>query len=309
MAFFTEDLLTSAKFRSFMPISQTTFQDSDLITIANEELLLKVVSDIIAVREDFFLATKTTSIVGDIDHYTIPKHAVGNTIKVLLVRDTSGNERVLARIDASDRGDFAGASGQPAKFYFEGDEVVLCPKPDTSTETLVFVYFRKPNKLTDTASCAKITGISSAAGTTTLTVNTDLSGSLSIGSKIDFLSASSPYLLWSSEVSITNITSTTIEVATSDIANAVGTVEPQVDDYICPFGYANIPQIPDECVPVLAQFVAVRALAGLGDINKWNAAKAELLEMRKESMKLMKNRAEATPISITGSVLADMFNF
>lgn len=309
MAFFTEDVLTSAKLRSFMPISQTTFQDSDLILVANEELLLKMVSDIISVREDFFLSVKTTAITGGIDHYTIPKGAVGNTIKVLLVRDSNGNERVLDRIDASSRGDFAGQTGAPVKFFFEGDEVVLCPKPDTSTDTLVFVFFKKPNKLIETTSCAKITNISSAGGTTTFTVDTDLTADLSVGATVDFLSAKSPYLLWNDEIAITAITSTTIAVATSDVSNAVGTVEPVVNDYICPSGYANIPQVPDEAYPVLCQMVAVRALASLGDLNKWNAAKAELKEMRSEMMKLMKNRAEATPITVTGSGLASIFNF
>ena len=139
-----------------------------------------------------------------------------------------------------------------------------------------------------------MTNISSANGTTTFTVNTDLTGSLSVGSKIDFLSAQSPFLLWSEDVSITAISSNTIEVATANVDNEAGTVEVQISDYICPAGYANIPMLPYEFHPVLAQMVAVRMLAGLGDLQKWQAAKAELSEVRSESKALIKNRVETS---------------
>lgn len=309
MAFFTEDLLTSAKMRSFAPISQNTFQDSDLTTIASEELLLKLVSDIMSVREEFFLTTKETSIIGLIDHYTVPKRAIGNTINQLRLRDSSGLEVALSRITADDAQAFTGSTGTPTAYYFEGDEVVLCPKPDSSTGTLVFSYFRKPNQLAATTACAKITLVSSVGGTTTFTVDTDLTGTLSTGSKIDILSGVSPYLLWSSEVAITAITTTTIAVATADVVNAVSSVEPQVNDYICPMGFANIPQIPDELYPVLCQMVAVRMLAGLGDLNKLQAAKAELSELRAEAIKLIQNRAESQPKRIAGNGLLNAFTF
>jgi hypothetical protein len=173
----------------------------------------------------------------------------------------------------------------------------------------VFSYFRKPNQLIATASCAKITSISSVGGTTTFTVNTDLTADLSVGSNIDILSASSPYLLWSADIDITAITASTIAVATSDVSNAASTVEPQVGDYICPTGYSNIAQIPDELVPVLAQMGAVRMIAGLGDLNKWQAAKAELKEMREEAIKLIKTRAEGSPKRVGSNGMVRAFSF
>jgi hypothetical protein len=309
MAFLVEDLLTSAKMRSFAPISQSTFQDSDLLTIAYEELCLKLVSDIMSAREDFFLTTKLVPLVSGVSHYTIPKMAIGNALKVLIFQDSGGSETVLQHIDHEDRVTYAGMSGSPSRFYFEGDEVVICPAPAQSTGNLVFSYFRKPNQLVATTSAAKITAISSALGSTTFTVNTDLTSTLSVGSLVDFLSAQSPYLLWSDTVAITAITSTTIVVATADIVNAASVVEPVVGDYICENGKANIAQIPDELYPVLCQMTAVRMLAGLGDLNKWNAAKAELAEMRKEALKLIKNRSEASPRRVRGNGFVKAFRF
>jgi len=301
MATLTENLLTSAKINSFAPISQTTFQDSDLIVIANEELLSKMVSDIMSVREDFFLSSKTTSIVGGVAFYGVPKGAIGNVLKMVTFQDAGGSQRILNRIDIEESKKYSGSTGEPSEYYLSGDEIVLCPTPSTSSGSIVFSYFRKPSKLIETSSCAKITAVSSAGGTTTFTVDTDLSASLSAGSEVDILSGSNPYLLWADEVAITAITTTTIAVATTGVVNAASVVEPQVGDYICPTSYANIPMIPDEFHPVLSQMVAVRMIASLGDIEKWNLAKAILQENRKDALKLIKNRVETTPIRVRGN--------
>jgi hypothetical protein len=295
VSFLVEDLIQSAKDRTLAPISQNTFETADLVRIHNEEMLLKLVSDIMSVREDFFLSTKTTSLVGGVARYQIPKRAVGNTLKAVFFQSSTTSERKLEKVDVEDRDGFAGQTGDPECFYLEGDEVVLLPTPAASSGSLIFSYYAKPNRLIETSSCAKITNVSSAGGLTTFTVDTDLSADLSVGDKVDFLSGVSPYLLWADEVSITAITASTIEVATTSVDNEAGTVEPQDDDYICPTGYANIPMIPEEFHPVLAQMGAVRVLAALGHLDKWQAAKAELQELRKESLRLIKNRVESSP--------------
>jgi hypothetical protein len=299
VSFLIEDLIESVKSRSFVPISQTTFQDADIITILNEELRLKLVADLLSAREDFFLWRKTTPLVANKQLYTMPNAAIGNAIKALFFVDSNGNQRPLTRKDIDELGDWSNQTGDAQHFYFEGDQVGLFPYPSDATSSLLFVYPRKPNELTDTASCAKITAVSSLAGTTTFTVDTDLTASLSVGDTVDFLRGSSPYLLWADAVSITAITTTTIAVATTSVDDVDGSVEPASGDYICPAGYANIPMIPEEFQMVLAQMGAVRLLASLGAIEKWQTAKAELQELRKEALKLVKNRAESAPDKIT----------
>lgn len=300
MAFLSEDLLNEIKLSSFAPISQSTFATSDLLAIANKEMSLKVVSDIMSVREDFFLKTKQEALVADVDHYRVPKQAVGNSLKAVFIVDASGNERRINRIDVEQRYRYAGQTGEPQKFYLEGDEVVLCPCPATSSGYVLFSYFARPNILVETSSCAKITAIGTSGSNTVFTVDTDLSPSLSSGDEVDFLSAKSPFLLWADEVDIVSISATQIEVLTSSVVNAASVTEPQVGDYICPTGCANIPMIPIEFHPVLAEMAAVRMLRSLGDLNKVNAAKAELQEMRMEALRLIKNRVEVSPISVSG---------
>jgi hypothetical protein len=296
VSFLVEDLIESVKDRSFAPISQSTFQDADILRILNDELNLKVVADLQRSREDFFYYEKTVSIVANKPRYMVPKGAIGNTVVAVFYVDSNGREYPpLTRRDISDTADFTQATGQPIHFYFVGDQIGLYPYPDESSGSLRFVIPKRPNKLILTESCAKITNVSSAAGTTTFTVDTDLTASLSVGSKVDFLRADSPYALWADEVAITAITTTTIAVATTGVDDVDGTVLPQDNDYICPTGYANIAQIPEEYHAVLCQMAANRMLRGMGDLNKLAEGRSELKELRDEAMATIRQRAETAP--------------
>jgi len=295
MSFLVEDLIESVKDRSFAPISQTTFEDADILRILNEELSLGLVSKIQKQREDFFVTRQTTALVANKDHYLLPKRAVGNSLKALFVTDTNGNKRLLTRREIDRIAEYSATTGESSEFYFEGDQVVLMHAPATAGSSLLFVYSRRPNKLILTTSCAKITAVSSVGGTTTLTVDTDLTASLSVGDDVDFVRTNSPFTIWSEEVDITAITATTIAVATADVIDVDSSVEPGVGDYICPSGYTNIPMIPEEFHPVLAEMGACRMLRSLGDLNKWQAASAVLKEMMGEALDLIKNRAESSP--------------
>lgn len=295
MSFLVEDLIESVKDRSFIPISQNTFADDDLLRILNEELSLRLVSKIQKQREDFFITRQSTNLIANKDHYLLPKRAMGNSLKALFIVDSGNNKRLLTRREIDRIAEYSTTAGESSEFYFEGDEIVLMHPPAGNGGSLLFVFSRRPNKLIATTSCAKISSVSSLGGTTTLTVDTDLTASLAISGKVDFLRKDSPFTLWADEVSITSITATTIGVLTSAISDVDATIEPAAGDYICPTGYSNIPMIPEEFHPVLAEMGTNRVLRSLGDLNKWQASSALLREMTTEALDLIKNRAESSP--------------
>lgn len=306
MIFYTEDLLNSMKIRSFAPMAQTTFTDTDFILILNEELQLKLVSDIQGIREDFFLASQDSPLTVNISNYFIPGRAIGNALRAVTYVDSVGNESApLNRVTVDRSYLFQGKGSVPNAYYILSDQIVLLPTP-TVTQGKVRQYFsQRPNQLVATASCAKITAVSSALGVTTFTVDTDLTASLTTASFVDILRTTSPFMLWAQDLPVVAITSTTIQVTQTLVSDANAVVLPGVGDYICPQGRANIAQIPQEFHPMLAQMGAVRALASLGDLNKHQAAKAELQEVRKEGIKLIKNRVISSPekVDSRGGVL------
>lgn len=293
MFYLTEDLVSSVKRRSLAPSSQKTFQDTDIISLANEELQLSLVPDIISVREDYFLRSKDISLVSGLNHYPLPERAAGNAIKdVFFVNGSEKrelNKRELRHVSLSDN------TGEPSTYCFEGDEILLDSVPSSSSGSLRVWFFERPNQLIESSSCSKITSVASLAGTTTFTVNTDLSASLAVGSKIDLLNAQSPFLLWARDVTVTAITSSTISVATSEVIDETSTVTPGVNDYICPRLKSNIPQVPEEFHPILAQMVVERLMEAMGDLNKLAAVKAKILEMKQKAFLLISNRVESSP--------------
>lgn len=296
MSYFTEDLIASIKNRSLAPISQATFTESDLLALASEELRTKLVSDLIKIREDFLQTHKIVPLEAGIAYYAIPERAVGDALKSVSYVEPSGQVRPpLPRGDSTDEGYYSITGGMPTRFYLEGDEVVLIPKPLNSAGSLKMVYPMRPSKLIATSGCAKITAVSYNSTTASFTVNTDLTASLSVGDKIDFVSAKSPFKCWAIDAVITQITDTLIECAVSSVVDANGSVQPETDDYICPAGFSNIPQIPIEMHSVLAQMTVVKLMESLGDRAKMEAAKVELREMRSEVGLVTKNRVESTP--------------
>lgn len=300
MGFLVEDLLESIKNRSFAPISQSTFSDERLILLANEELSLNLAADLVSIREDFFTTYEDTSIRANVSYYPIPSRAIGNALKKVFYVDQLGNEFALNLIDSSRRNEYAPTGPSPQAYYFEGDEIVLCPKPDQALGSIRFLFPAKPNALIATSSCAKITNKTEGVSTITFDVDTDLTASLSTSSYVDIISSKSPFKLWTYRAQILAISSTQVELALVDVQDqAQAVIEPQVGDYICPSGFANIPQLPTEWHPVLAQSVNVRILGSLGDLNKKASEQQELDRLRTNALKLSGNRVEASPKKIS----------
>lgn len=293
MFFTTDTLLTSIQTRTLAPLSQVTFQNSDIIRFANEEMMLKVVPDIMSVREDFFLRKTTISIVANQSRYTIPERAIGNNFKDILYTDTGGNSFSIPKINVQDLPINAIADLYPNHFYLLGDQIVLSPKPTSSQGSITLYWYMRPSDLVLTASCAKITLVSRGATQTTYTVDTDLTASLAAGNNIDFLSGVSPFQLWAYDVAIQSITSTQIITNNSDTDNEPATAAaPQVGDYICPSKSANIPMIPEELHPLLAEYSAARMIQALGQAEKMQIIMANLAEMRQKALLLICNRPE-----------------
>jgi hypothetical protein len=291
----TDELLAAAKRSEFFPVSQSTLEDADLIAFANEEMLMKLVPKILSVREEFFITTKLAPIVGGIDSYSIPERALGNSLKDVFHvpnTDNMAHKWTIPRISPHDANMWSGSGSTPAVFYLMGDEVVLLPMPSSSSGALLFMYPERPNKLVATTSCAKITGIT--LGTTcTLTVDTDMTASLSTSSMIDLLSAVSPYRLWNKDVAIISITSTTIEIALADAQDAMGRTEPKVGDWICPAQQSPIPMVPSEFHSILAEMICFRAMKAIGHTEQMQAIAAHISELISNAFKMIANRVES----------------
>jgi len=296
MAYLVEDLIEGVKRRGYIPISQSTEDTDSLIERLNDELSLTLVPAIESVKENYWLTSERVPIVANKYLYSIPSRASGTALKDIWLLDQSYNYlRTIPRVDVHNMGTLNTVSSTVIGILLKGDQFQVLPTPSATTGYLEVWYYQRPNRLISTSSCAKITNVSSAGGTTTFTVDTDLTTSLFVGDLVDFINAQTPFSTQADDVAITAISSTQIQVATTDVENEVDVVIPGNGDYICPAGYANIAQIPSDFYPALAQAAAVACLESQGDLNKKQVAEATLGRLMSAALKLIANRLEGEP--------------
>ena len=296
MAFLVEDLINGAKRRGYIPISQSTEDSDSLIDRLNDELSLTIVPAIESVKENYWLTWERVAITANKSLYNIPARASGTALKDIWVLDNAYNRmRPLPRVDVHNFSIMNTPSNSVIEGLLIGDQVQIRPTPSNTTGYLEFWYYQRPNTLIATSSCAKITAVSTVSGTTTFTVDTDLTASLSIGSLVDFINGQTPFSSQGDNVAILAISSTEIQVTATYIEDETGTVVPGVGDYICPAGFSCIAQIPQEFYPVLAQATAVAYLESSGDLQKQQVAAGTLGRMMQAALKLISNRLEGEP--------------
>jgi len=100
MGILSDDLVSNIKRRAFVPQSQTTYQDSDFLALAYDELLSYIVPMIMDKREDFFLYYQDDALTADVASYLINDRALGNAAKSFWHIDQNGNPEY--RIERTD---------------------------------------------------------------------------------------------------------------------------------------------------------------------------------------------------------------
>jgi hypothetical protein len=147
----TDQLIESVKRRISYPLSQNTFQYSDIVAFLNEELQLSAVPAVKMEHEEYFVYKKTMPLVDGISRYEIPDRAIGMALRDVKYSDPYGNFYDMSRIAPDDKAFFQQSNGSNqtiSKFYLEGNELVLTPQVRSGAQGLLnFFIFLRPNNL------------------------------------------------------------------------------------------------------------------------------------------------------------------
>lgn len=147
----TDQLIESVQRRISYPLSQNTFQYSDLVAFLNEELQLSAVPAVKMEHEEYFVFKRVVPLVDGISRYEIPDRAIGMALRDVKYSDPYGNFYDMARIAPDDKAFFQQSNGSNqtvSKFYVEGNEIVLTPQVRSGAQGMLnfFIYLR-PNSL------------------------------------------------------------------------------------------------------------------------------------------------------------------
>lgn len=286
----SDELLASIKLRGAVPLAQISFQDSDLLNFASEEIDLKVVPSVLAVREEFYVTTETIPLVSNQSNYKIPYRAIGGKVRFVYLQSSDGTSKPLAQIPMEFLPQYQQSSFayQNAGFYLQSDELVLLPPIDgVATGSLVIKYYMKPNKVVETSRGATITAINTTTGEITLDA---VPSNITANSEVDFIQSLSNHRTKGYDINVVSANATTkmITVAVADLPSDL-----QVGDVVCSAGETIIPQVPSELQVMVAQAVICRVLEAIGDTQGLANATAKLQEMEMKLLNVIDSRVEA----------------
>ena len=281
----TNDLATSVKGRANIPLSQNTFQVTDLYRFGDEEIRTRVLPMILKHMEEYYVRYVDYTITAGITSYLIPTRAVMSKLRdVELVNPTNTLIRIpLERLTREDLTLMrSGISMTKSGFYLEGNSVILYNVIPASGYKLRLVYYCRPSSLIDVSAAAQIIGINWA--TNSITVGT-VPSTYSSNTVLDFVKANPGFECSAMDQTPVSVSSNVFTFSSLPVDVAVG-------DYLCPATQSCVVQIPAELHPLLSAAVVVRVLSAQSDTTALKVAMAELQSLQSYADELLSPRVD-----------------
>lgn len=279
-AYTTTELLNTIKKRAFLPISQETFSDTDLLEMASDELHSQVVPEVLATREEWYVTPYQVTLLGSETSVDIPSRAIGGSLREVTFSQGSV-EFSLARLSLEDKADFsAGGTGHISAFYIQGNQIMLF---GSQAGTLNLYFNCRPGALVATTAAASI--VSSAPLTKMITVDS-VPASWATGTVIDVVKRKPHFEYKNLSLTIVNIAGFVIEVAEA-ISETIS-----VGDWVTLEDTSPAPQIPLEWFPFLAECVVMQVFLSQGDKEAADQAEKKMEKLKKSALSLMAPRVQ-----------------
>lgn len=284
-----EDLVNSIKRRALVPTSQKTFETSDFLNLAHEELISRILPLLLSVREEFYTYEDAITLVdGQSDYYINPR-AIGMALNDITLHTPGGQILNIPRVSPENvRLNTSRRGSNNYEALLLNNKVRLVPTPNNPTETLYLNYHIRPGSLTPITNAMKITAIDTGTGTVT---GDSVPSTLTANSEIDIVRNLPGHDYLAIDQTIQSVTTTTVVLTTLPSDLSVG-------DWITPCQSSPIPQVPFEFQPLLAQVTAVKVLEALGDFSGMERAEKKAMDMQESLIKLINPRIYHEPKKI-----------
>jgi hypothetical protein len=293
------DLIASVIRRAHIPESQVTFTDDDILAFANEEMKIGLVPSMLMVHEEFFIKPYDIPLNDYQSAYPIPGRPIGQKLRNLFYKDSTGNLKEMARILPENLVFYQlrSAINYPNTFFLSDNNIVLVPEITSGPAgTLVATIFERPSELVTSDQVATVTAIDLVNN---IVAFDQIPTTFTITSTYDFLQLNSGHKTY--EIDVTPTAINTVQKTMTFAPGVIPNLAPNVllvGDMVCLSEQCYIPMVPDELHPVLAQRVACRIFEAQGDLQNLAAANTKLQEMEVKTGILIDNRTEGNPQKI-----------
>lgn len=283
----TTEFLASVRRKGHIPSSQTPFQDSDLLALADDEIAIALMSQVRTVREGFY-KTYVDLPLNNSGLYDIPSEAIGGALDDVWI--LNGTQIfTVGRMESNEQ--FSMVSSPTGYWAFEliGNQIQIKPVPQVGVIRLW--HMRRPNKLCTVASAAQITAIDTVGNVLTFS---SLPSTFSTSSPLDCIQ-DQPHFNWNFIASTpTMVTSTTLTFSSLPV-NQYGVCPISVGDWVALSGQSPVPQILAEFTPLLVQRTIMTYYEIQDYAEKLGLAKAKLEEIEKKIFELFNPRVSNEP--------------
>lgn len=281
MALNTSRFLDLVKLKGAIPTGR--FEDSEILEVAYDALLVEVQPFLIALREEYYVDQSTTSVVSGDNRYPIDSRALGLVLREvkLTVGDTIYD---LQRIDPTTV-NYSNV-GIPNQFWLQGESIILYPTPNVSG-TLTQSFFRRINKPVTLAETGQITAIDTNTGIVTAEVPT----SWTTANRFDFVSQYNSNPVLSTSLTATAVSTTSITFTASELPSDL-----TVGDYVTLHGETPFIQVPDDVIPLVQHYVVRDLLESMGDQAGMQAAMAKIERLQGAVGRVMAERTQGAKI-------------
>jgi hypothetical protein len=145
----TGDLIRSIKRRAFIPNSQETFTDEDLLEMATEEVNIGLVPLIQRMHEEHLVYYIEIELEAGRKRYPIPARAHGNKLRDLALVDENDNVFEMHRYSLNEISDFTNTTTyiNTRGFYLENNDVIITNFDVNIGNKLRFYFHMRPNHL------------------------------------------------------------------------------------------------------------------------------------------------------------------
>lgn len=269
----TSTLVSNVQLVGHIPLSNSTFNASEIITLADRELQTSLISQILSTRGGYYLTYEDFELSQD-GRYNIPSQAIGGALDAvqIVINPTIIPVNLL---EHAEQFSTLAPAATTYGYFIQGNVVNVLPVPTIGVVRLWFL--RRPNALVATSAAGAITAISG----NDVTVSS-LPSTFEVGTEIN-LCQDQPTFDVLTEGAITAINGTVVTL--DDVSDRLA-----VGDWLCLANQTPVPQIPVEFRPLLEQRVVVKIYELQGYLDK-NAAAAKTLEqMEKDTFALISPR-------------------
>ena len=268
--------------------------DEGILAIANREMRGKLLSDVMSLREEFFVVKQNFTITTASASYRIPSRAIGAKLRDVVYVDGNNNVKPIPRLPPEDVID-----QYRYGFYIQNNSIVL--RSEDANGILRVSYFARPGKLVLQSRVATITVITT--GTNSITVTGD-NGHLHPANpsppntlNFDIQKSSSPFEYVSVGQAATH-PSVHVFTFPGGIPSGIS-----VGDMFELEDESNYVQLPEEAANVLVYRTAAKVLEALGDESGLRRLAGSAKEMEQAMTILLSPRVDGKGQKVVNKTL------